>query len=132
MVEDEVGVGTGPLPPRSSFAQAARPHTSMSAIQERCQVLFHLMVQSAISGTGKSDGVPMPVVAVRVSVTEAWPIGNPAAENGKLPCHCPAPILCSDAIGSSEFGPKVSCATFVVVIAAIVIVWPFLTTDGET
>ena len=30
-------------------------------------------------------------------------------------------MLCSDAIGSSAFGPKLSCATFVLVIAAIVI-----------
>lgn len=70
---------------------------------------------------GKATLAPMPVVAVSDNVTEAWPSGNPAEEKGKVPCHCPGPMLCNDAIGRSELGPKRNCATLVVVIAEIVI-----------
>lgn len=86
---------------------------------------------SSDKGTGNDTLPPIVVVAVRVSVTEGCPIGKPAAEKAKFPCHCPAPMLCKDVIGISLFAPNVSWATLVVVIAEIVIICPFLTTDGD-
>jgi hypothetical protein len=83
-------------------------------------------------GIGSATVLPMPVVAVSVRFTVVWPIGRPAAENGKLPCHWPGPILCSDVIGSKALGPNVSFATLVLVIAEIVMGSPFLTTEGAT
>jgi hypothetical protein len=83
-------------------------------------------------GIGNATVAPIVVVAVNVSVTDACPMGSPATENGNVPCHCPGPMLWREVIGKREFGPKVNCATFVEVIAAIVMGWPFLTTDGAT
>src|SRR5580700_3977812 len=136
-VADDVGVGIGPLPPppRSSLAQAAKPATIATAIQYRERRVCMLSLPHGLksdSGIGNATVAPMPVVAVNVRVTDGWPIGRPATENGKVACHCPGPTLWREAIGSSEFGPNRSCATFVVVIAEMVMGSPFLITDGET